>query len=53
MSNTTNATQARSGYTVYVIVRKVLVYLLAAAIVVGGGSEQLCCRMDNDRRHSY
>ena len=36
MSNTTNATQARSGYTVYVIVRKVLVYLLAAAIVVGG-----------------
>ena len=36
MSNTTSAAQVRSGYTAYVIIRKVLVYLLAAAIVAGG-----------------
>lgn len=36
MSNTTSAGQVRSGYTAYVIIRKVLVYLLAAAIVAGG-----------------
>lgn len=36
MSNTSSAAQVRSGYTAYVIIRKVLVYLLAAAIVAGG-----------------
>ena len=36
MSNTNNDSPVRKGYTVYVIVRKVFVYLLAVAIVAAG-----------------
>lgn len=36
MSNTNNDSPVRKGCTVYVIVRKVFVYLLAVAIVAAG-----------------